>query len=74
MIVTFAALNFQIGLTVNFKVYRLDGSLYSSTSGVEIESTGVYYADIDIGKLRDCICIAEDSQQTWKAFKQIGKG
>ncbi len=72
MLVTFASKNFQSGLTITFKLYKLNGTLISQKVATEVGNTGVYYADVDTGAVRDIICIAEDGNG-WKAYRYIGR-
>lgn len=72
MIVIFGARDFQTGLTIIFQVYNVEtGNKDFEYTGVEVGSTGVYYADLySLNKKNDYICIAIQSD-TWKAFQYI---
>lgn len=69
MRVVFAAQDFQSGIQVIFKLYRMNGNLIRQKFGTEVGTTGVYYADFALNRFRDYIVTAEHVD--WQAFEYI---
>jgi hypothetical protein len=72
MIVTFAAKNFQTGLTVRFNLYTLGGILISQYTATEVGTIGIYYYNIPSQPGSNTyILIAEEITGIWKAYKEL---
>ena len=72
MRIVYGAKDFASGLSLNFLVFNLTGTLLATFSASEVGTTGVYHYDIPFPSGQEYIVgVTEPGSVNWKVFKYI---
>ena len=71
--IVFGSKDYRSKIVVIIAVFTIDGNLVEFKRGIEIDSTGIYYADFELDVDKDYVVIAYEPGSKWKAHKYIEK-